>query len=441
MNRLWNFLTSSPIRKGASLLSILTLASYVTGLARDMLLARLLGAGPVLDIYNAAFAVPDVLLNIFIAGALSAAFIPVFSELLARKQTEEANQLASAMLTWAPLTMGAIASGAFVAMPWLAPLVAPGFSLADQSTLVEVSRLMLLSPIIFALSNTLGSMLVAYDRFIAYGLSPILYNLGIIGGIWLAIDMGPAGLALGTIIGASLHLLSRLIAVARSGFTPTTTISHATVHLKRVGRLMLPRMAGQPIEQLTFLLFTNIASGLGAGSIAILSFARNFQSVPVALFGISMSTAIFGSLSRLWATGDRNGFRRTLREAFPPLIGITLLSTLFYILFSGIVVSVFLGSGRFDAAAIATTSSLLAWFALAIPAESCIHLFVRGFYAIHDTWTPILISVPGLGLIWLLASWLTPIIGINGLAIAYASAVSIEAFTLGGLLYYRVSNT
>jgi putative peptidoglycan lipid II flippase len=83
----------------------------------------------------------------------------------------------------------------------------------------------------------------------------------------------------------------------------------------------------------------------------------------------------------------------------------------------------------------------LAWFALAIPAESCIHLFVRGFYAIHDTWTPILISVPGLGLIWLLASWLTPVIGINGLAIAYASAVSIEALALGGLLYYRVSNT
>lgn len=438
MNKLWDLMASSPLRRGASLLSLLTLASYITGLARDMLLARLLGAGPVLDIYNAAFAVPDVLLNIFIAGALSAAFIPVFSELLVRKQTEEANQLASAMLIWAPITMGTIAAGAFVAMPWLAPLVAPGFSPADQATLIEVSRLMLISPIIFALSNTLGSMLVAYDRFMAYGLSPVLYNLGIIGGIWLAIDMGPTGLALGTIIGATLHLMSRLVAVARSHFTPTTAINHATVHLKRVGKLMLPRMAGQPIEQLTFLLFTSVASGLGAGSIAILNFARNFQSVPVALFGISMSTAIFGSLSRYWAVGDRAGFERTLKEAFPPLIGVALLSTLFYILFSGIVVGVFLGSGRFDGATITTTSSLLAWFALAIPAESCIHLFVRGFYAIHDTWTPILISVPGLGLIWLLSSWLTPIIGINGLAIAYASAVSLEAIALGGLLFYRL---
>jgi putative peptidoglycan lipid II flippase len=403
-----------------------------------MLLARFLGAGKALDIYNAAFAVPDVLLNIFIAGALSAAFIPVFSELLAHKRDQEANQLASAMLTWAPISMGGIAIGAYIAMPWLAPLVAPGFSLVDQSTLVQVSRLMLLSPILFALSNTLGSMLVAYDRFTAYGLSPILYNLGIICGIGLAVHMGPTGLAIGTLAGATLHLTSRIVAITRSDFRPTSAITGASEHLKRIARLMLPRMAGQPVEQLTFLIFTNIASSLGTGSVAILSFARNFQSVPVAIFGISLATAVFGSLSRSWANHDRASFERTIRETLPLLLGASLLSTLFYLGASHMVVKLLLGSGRFDVPAIAATSSLLSWFSLSIPAESCIHLLVRGFYAIHDTWTPILISIPGLMLIWLLSTWLTPSMGINGLALAYTVSVSIEALFLGALLARRL---
>lgn len=428
------YLFGTVFRRGATVLTALTLASYGLGLVRDILFARVLGAGRLLDTYNAAFIIPDVLLNIFVAGALTAAFVPVFSHLLAREERADAERLAATMLRAAPLAMAFIGGIAAIFMPKLAGMVAPGFSGEEMVLLVRMSRLMLISPLLFAYSNTLGSVLVSLERFVGYGLSPVMYNAGIIGGVFLVAPLGPMGLVVGVIAGAALHLATRLIAVRTAGFRTRGGLDLKNQDFRQVLKLMIPRMAGQPVEQLTFFVFTALASSLTVGSIAILSFARNFQSVPVSIFGISFSTAVFASLSRKAALNDREGIIRNLKETGKALGLVTVISALFYIFAGRIVIDIFLGGGKFGPDEVAATARLLAVFALAVPGESFMHLLVRAFYSLKDTWTPVLVRVPGLALIYAIATTLIPSLGLNALALSYVVTISTEALILWLLL-------
>jgi putative peptidoglycan lipid II flippase len=434
ITKLRTYLFGSTFRAGASILTALTLTSNILGLARDMLFSRFLGASRLLDVYNAAFVVPDVLLNIFIAGALTAAFVPVFSHLRAQGDEEESERVATTMFTAAPGGMAFIGILAFLFMPLLAHIVAPGFSGDELALLVRMSRLMLVSPILFALSNSLGGVLVSLDRFVGYGLSPIMYNAGIIGGIFLMPWFGPYGLVAGTILGASLHLITRLVALTKTHFHLRGPVNLRNPNFRQILKLMIPRMAGQPIEQLTFSLFTSLASTLTVGSIAVVNFARNFQSMPISVIGISFSLAVFASLSRKAALREREGFLYHLKETAKPLLGLSVLAALVYIIFGKLIIALLLGGGKFSPDAVQRTAHLLIFFALAIPGENAIHLLVRSFYALKDTYTPILISIPGLGLIWILSKALIPIMDVNALGLAYAISITTQALILWLLL-------
>lgn len=438
VRRIKNYLFGSIFRRGATLLTFLTLGSYILGLVRDIAFARFFGASRLLDIYNSAFIIPDLLLNIFVAGALTAAFVPVFSHLFATGEKQEAEKVATTMLYAAPLTILILGIPIFIFMPYLASLVAPGFSGQEKHLFVLMSRLMLLSPIIFAVSNTLGNILISFEKFGAYGLSPILYNLGIIAGIPLVKIFGPAGLVIGVIGGALLHLVIRSIGLKRSRFGLRFPVDFRNFHFLKIPKLMLPRMAGQPIEQVTFFIFNNIASTLVVGSIAILSFARNFQSVPVSLFGISFSTVIFASLSRKAALGDRSGFLYRLKEAAIVLAIMSGLSALVFLFFGETIIRLFLGGGKFTEQDIVRTGKLLSIFALAIPAESFMHLIARSFYALKDTWTPLFVTLPGLVVIAIFAKKLIPLMSLNALPFSFFVVLTAEVIILTFILLKKL---
>src|SRR3989344_2161731 len=167
---------------GAAVLTATSFLSYALGLLRDRVFAQTFGAGAELDAYNASFIIPDLLLNIFVAGALSAAFIPVFSGFLRAQQTGQAHELARSVLTSACLVIFIAGFFVFAFAPALTAFVAPGFSQEQKETLANLMRIMILSPLIFAASNALGSMLISYKRMLFFGLSPAFYNLGIIAG-------------------------------------------------------------------------------------------------------------------------------------------------------------------------------------------------------------------------------------------------------------------
>lgn len=438
VRKIKDYFFSSIFRRGATLLTFLTLGSYLLGLVRDIAFARFLGASRLLDIYNSAFIIPDLLLNIFVAGALTAAFVPVFSHLFATGEKQEAEKVATSMLFAAPITILVIGIPIFIFMPYLASLVAPGFSGEEKNLLVLMSRLMLLSPIIFAVSNTLGNILISLEKFGAYGLSPILYNLGIIAGIPLIKIFGPMGLVIGVIGGALLHLAIRSIGLIRNRFNLRFPVDLRNPHFLKIPKLMLPRMAGQPIEQIIFFVFNNMASTLVAGSIAILSFARNFQSVPVSLFGISFSTAIFASLSRKAALGDRNGFLYQFKEAAIALAIMSGLSALVFLFFGENIVRLFLGGGRFAEQDVIRTGKLLSIFALAIPAESFMHLIARSFYALKDTWTPLFVTLPGLAVIAIFAKKLIPLMSLNALPFSFFIVLTLEVGILALILIKKL---
>ncbi|MBI2063938.1 MAG: murein biosynthesis integral membrane protein MurJ [Candidatus Yanofskybacteria bacterium] len=438
LGQLKNYLFGSIFRRGATLLTVLTLGSYALGLLRDILFARVFGASRLLDVYNAAFIIPDLLLNIFVAGALTAAFVPIFTHLYARNEDMEAEKVATTMLVAAPFILLILAVPVFIFMPRLADIVAPGFAFEDKELMVLMARLLLLSPIIFAVSNTLGNILISFERFWGYGLAPIFYNLGIIIGIPLAKAFGPLGLIEGVVIGALLHLAVRWADIAKSGLRWRFPVQWRHPEFRKILKLMIPRMAGQPIEQVTFFIFTNIASTLAVGSIVVLSFARNFQSVPVSLFGISFSTAVFASLSKKAALGDRVGFLRHLRETAKALGIMTGLSALFFFFFGEWIVRLLLGGGRFIEADVIRTGKLLAIFAFAIPAESFMHLIARSFYALKDTWTPLLVTLPGLILIAILAKLLLPSMSLNALPFSFFIGLTLEVGLLTFILLRRL---
>lgn len=424
--------------EGAAVLSILTFLSYITGLLRDRIFAQTFGAGREMDLYNASFIVPDLLLTILVTSAISAAFIPIFTSLYTQDKKEEANELANTVIHGAFFTVLAAGSIAAIFMPQLAKFIAPGFTGEERETLISLSRLMLISPVIMAISSTLGAMLVSFKKFIPYGLSPILYNFGIIAGTFTTPWFGIYGLVLGTLVGASLHILPRFFGIRLSHFRYSFIVKWRSKNFIKLIKLMIPKMIGHPVEQLTFLGFTRIASLLAAGSVTAVSFARNFQSVPVSLFGIAFSLAIFPVLAEAAGKSDRESFLKNFWKAFRNILLFTIPSAIGLYILSDLPIRIFLGGGRFDEESIMRTAAVLGIFAFSIPTESLKHLLARSFYALKNTIIPVSISVLGFAISVSFAWFRWREIGIVAIPYGFLLGSLTEITLLGLFLKLRV---
>ena len=420
---------------GAVLLSILTFGSYLLGLVRDRIFAQTFGAGSELDAYNAAFVLPELLLDVLVASGLAAPFIPIFLKLRATADPREADRFARTVLTGAVGVMGVAAVLMFVFASQTTALIAPGFGAAQRELYTGLFRVMLVTPILFAASLTLGEVLLAEQRFAWYGVAPLLYNTGIIiGTVAFAGTLGIYGPAIGAVVGALLHLSSRLAGLRRSSFRIGAGRSFRMPAVREFVRLMLPKMVSHPVEPMTFLFFTAVATGLAAGSVSAVSFARNFQSVPVSLFGVAFALAVFPALSRAHAEGDRRAFLRLLGSNLASITVITTASAIGLIVVGELAIRVLLGGGAFDAEDVALTSAVLAAFALSVPFESLTHLLSRAIYATRHTLLQVLASLAGLGITVAATLALLPSLGIIaipiGFAIGQAAKVALLALAL-----------
>jgi putative peptidoglycan lipid II flippase len=291
---------------------------------------------------------------------------------------------------------------------------------------------------VFALSFALGELLVARQRFLAYGVAPLLYNLGIVlGALLLAPSMGIEGVAIGTLVGALLHLAVRVVGVARTGFRYRPTLGVRTPEFREFLRLSVPRAIAQPIEAVTFLFFTRVASEMAAGSVSAVSFARNFQSVPVSLIGIAFSVAAFPVLSRVAASGDRARFRRVVRDNVLLIGALSALAGLALALVAELAIRVLLGGEAFDAEDVATTSTLLVAFAISVPLESLTHVLARSIYATRHTLLPVVASVVGLAVIVVTLEALRGSEGLVAVPVAFAAGMAARVAILVVALAWR----
>jgi putative peptidoglycan lipid II flippase len=238
--------------------------------------------------------------------------------------------------------------------------VAPGFDEAQQAEYTAIFRVTCVTALIFAASFALGEMLVARQRFLAYGLAPLLYNVGIAGGAFLLSgSMGIYGAAVGTVVGALLHLAIRSWDIRRTDLRLRPSLAYRAPAFLEFVRLSIPKMISQPIEPLVFLTFTAIASTLATGSVSSLSFARNFGSVPVSLIGIAFSVAAFPMLSAAVAADDRAGFARLVRTNVAVIAVVTTGAAVALFVVSGLAIELFLGGAAFDEEDVQRTSMML----------------------------------------------------------------------------------
>jgi putative peptidoglycan lipid II flippase len=427
--------------RGAILLAVLTFGGYAMGLVRDRIFARTFGAGTALDAYNAAFVLPELALDVLVAGGLTAPFVPIFLGLRDGDDDDQAaHEFGQTILTLAVVVM-AVASGLlFVLAPATVSVIAPGFqSAADRDLYTGLFRVMCVTPVIFAASIALGEVLVADRRFLFYGLAPLLYNGGIVAGtVLFANSLGIYGAAFGAVLGALLHLGIRVAGIRRTSFRIRARLAVRTAAVREFVRLMLPKMASHPIDPLTFLYFTALATHFGAGNVSAVSFARNFQSVPVSLIGVSIAVAAFPILSAAAASGDRSGFVRILVTNLATTAVLTGGAALGLFLLSRVVISVLLGGGAFDTADVTLTAGLLAAFAVSIPLESLTHLLARAFYATHNTVIPVLASIAALVVIVVTGETLAPQVGVTAIPIAFTAGSLTKVAILAVLVRTRV---
>lgn len=424
--------------EGAAVLSVLIFGSYVMGLVRDRIFARTFGAGAELDAYNAAFVLPELLLDVLVEAGLAAPFIPIFLQMRSEGDGREGDRFARTILTGAVTVMGAAALLMFIFAEATTGLIAPGFAADQRELYVSLFRVMLVTPILFAASLTLGQVMLAEQRYFWYGIAPLLYNAGIILGTIVFTGLGIFGPAIGAVIGALIHLGSRFIGLRNSRFRIGLGATFRTASVREFVQLMLPKMVSHPVEPMTFLFFTSVATTLAAGSVTAVSFARNFQSVPVSLIGVAFALAVFPALSTAHATGDRRGFLRLLRTNLLSIALLTTAAALVLAVVGELAIRVLLGGGAFDAEDVALTSPVLAAFAIAIPFESLSHLLSRAIYATRHTLLQVIASLAGLGITVLATQLLVAELGIVAIPIGFAIGQAGKVLLLALALAVRV---
>ncbi len=425
--------------RSALVLAILTFAGYLMGLVRDRTFARTFGAGPELDAYNAAFVLPELALDVLVAGALIAPFVPLFTG-LRDTAAEDARAFGRTILTYSVIVMAVASTVLFVLAPQTIGFIVPGFDDAQRDLYVGLFRLMCVTPVIFAASIVLGEVLVAERRFFWFGLAPLFYNGGIVLGVLLFADrFGIYAAAIGALFGALAHLGIRLVGISRTSFRPRPRLALRTKGLREFVWLMIPKMVSHPIEPLTFLFFTALASTLEPGSVSSVSFARNFASVPVSLIGASFAIAALPTLSAQFARGDRRGFSRKLGTTLFAVTAITTVGAIVLFFVSDLAIRTLLGGGAFDEAAVARTSGILAVFAIAIPLESLTHVLSRGLYATHNTLLQSIASVVGFVVTVAVALNLAPSAGLASIPVSFAAGMAVKVVLLALALAPRIA--
>ena len=427
----------------ALLVALSSLTSRFLGIFRDRILAGGFGAGDTLDIYYAAFRVPDLIFNLLVLGALSAGFIPILSGLIKdtkfahfisyqKSKNKEAWDLANNILNILVLSLFLISVMGIIFAPGLVALIAPGFSLGKQLLTVKLTRIMFLSPMFLGLSSVFGGILQSFKRFFVYSLSPIVYNIGIIFGALYFVPMnnmfgGIDGLAWGVVLGAFLHMLVQLPLVYKLGFRHRFKIDFKNKNVKKIFKMMVPRTLSLGISQVNLLVITIIASTLKSGSLSVFNFANNLQSFPVSIFGISFAIAAFPTLSAL--AFDRKKLIQNFSDIFRQILFFIVPATVLLLTLRAQVIRVIFGVGEFGWEDTILTMNTLAYFSISLFAQASIPLLVRMYYARHNSRTPFFIGLVSAIVNIFFSLYFAPKFGIAGLALAF-SVASIFNFVL-----------
>lgn len=414
-------------------------ASRVLGWLRLVVISATFGAGGQLDAFLAAFRIPDLIFQLVAAGALSSALIPVLAGLLATGEESRAWRVASTVTNLMMAALLVLAVVFALGAPWLVPLITPGFDVVQTEVTVELTRIMLISPILLALGAVATSILNAGGRFAAAAVAPIVYNVAIIlAALLFSSSLGVYSLALGVVVGSLANVAVQLGPLARTGFRYEPVVERRDPAARQALLLMAPRAIGLGVSQLTFIVSTTLASGLATGSITALNVAFTMLQIPIGVIGVPLGVVVFPSLARELAVGAVGQYVALLTRSLRLVLFVMLPITGLAMVLRQEAVTLLFDYGRFDQRAIDLTADTLLYFLIGLAAHSLIAILARAFYAAKDTATPVVAAVIAVVVNVTFAVASVGVLGLAGLALGIAIGAWVEALFLLVVLRRRL---
>lgn len=421
------------ILSAAFIIMMTIILSQILGLVRQRLLVGIFGASDALGIYLASSRLPDFLFQITIAGALSSAFIPVFSQYLLKENKDDAYRLGSTLLVLGLFSFSVLSLILFIFANGFLALIAPGLSSSHIAFMASLMRVIIIGELLFIVGSFLSVILQSYNHFFIPGIASALYNLGIIIGILtLHPFVGIFSAAYGVILGSAIFIIVQLPKIKSIGFSFLPTLSLKTTGVLEVIKLMWPRTLSLAIFQTgTILIFTLVSFLPNPGrNYVIFDYAQTLAFAPIVLFGQAIAQAAFPVLAK--EKNNMDEFKATFITSLNQILYLILPVSILLLVLRIPIVRLVFGAAQFDWQATVLTGKTLAFFSISIFAQALINLVSRGFYALHDTKTPLYtgafstIFMIILGFLFILIFQM----GVYSIAIAYSIANIINLLPL-----------
>ena len=388
---------SEGLAAAAIIVAVGFFGSRLLGLLRTVAIANSFGTSSELSAYWVAFRLPDMVFQVLAGATLASAFIPVFSRYFTRQSREDAWRLASSVLNLVFVATTVLALLGMLLAPLLVPLMAPGLGQDSgrqaelQALAVRLTRIMLISPIFFSVSGMFMGISNARHHFLFPALAPWTYNISII--VAALVSHSVTGLAVGVVVGAFIHLAIQLPAVRLIGMDYRPVADWRDPGVREVGRLMLPRALGLAAAQLNFLVTIFFASKVSDQAISAVNYAWLIVMMPLGLFGMAISTAVFPTLAEQAATESTDALRRTLSASLRLIMFLTLPASIGLMILGKPLVTFLFEHGAFTASSTDVTTAALVFYSIGLCAQGGIEILSRGFYALSDTRTPVTFAV------------------------------------------------
>ncbi|MGD0115424.1 MAG: murein biosynthesis integral membrane protein MurJ [Dehalococcoidia bacterium] len=421
---------SDGLAAAAVIVAIGFLGSRLLGLLRTVAIANSFGTSPELGAYWVAFRLPDMVFQVLAGATLASAFIPVFSRYITRGDRDQAWRLASSVLNLVFIATGVLAVIGFLLAPLLVPLMAPGLGQDSgrqaelQGLAVHLTRIMLISPVLFSVSGMFMGISNARHHFLFPALAPWTYNLSII--FAALVSHSVEGLSIGVVVGAFIYLVIQLPAVRLIGMAYRPIADWRDPGVREVGKLMLPRAFGLAAVQLNFLISIFFASKVSDQAISAVNYAWLIVMMPLGLFGMALSTAVFPTLAEQAATKSMDALRHTLSGTLRLILFLTLPASVGLMILGKPLVTFLFEHGAFTAASTDITVAVLFFYAIGLFAQGGIEILSRGFYALSDTRTPVAFAVASMVANLLLCLVLVGSFGVKGLGLALSLSAILE---------------
>jgi putative peptidoglycan lipid II flippase len=416
--------------RAAGVVGLAVLCSRVLGLAREQIFAALFGGGRVMDAFTIAFRIPNLLRDLFAEGALSTAFVTVFTRTATLQDGAAAWRLADKVATLTVVALSAITVLGILSAPWLVALLAPGFDPAKAALTVTLTRIMWPFILLVSLAALVMGMLNARNVFGMPAMASSFFNLGsivagVVLGYWLDPHFGPRailGLAIGTLIGGALQLAVQLPTLRREGYRYRPDLRWGDAGVRAILRLMGPSVIAASTTQVNVLVNSVFASELGDGPTFWLTVAFRLMQLPLGVFGVALGTVALPLLARMAATGNTAAFRSELARGMRLAFLMTIPASIGLIVLAEPIISVLYQHGRFGAYETAESAGALRFYALGLCGYAALKVLVNAFYALDRRKTPMVVSFIAVGLNLLLNWVFTRELGWGHRGLAFSTA-------------------